>query len=331
MNFYIGNPLQTRGAEQYVLQNGKGDGMHFLYVRNGLGLEAWISLDRCADLSRVSFKGDNMNFFSPCGYVAPQYYDDVGEGFLKSFTAGFMTTCGLAALGAPSVDNGEELPLHGTIANTPSVLNGIEEDDEGLTIKATVTDARIFTRKLTLQRTYYFSYKENTIAFSDKVTNIGDTESPYMVLYHCNMGYPLLDETSTVVIPNNGITARTQNAADTINTALVMEKPQTAFVERCYFYDVKESGGLAHVGIFNDKINKGVMFEYDKKQLPYFTEWKMMGKTDYVLGLEPSNSPLESRSALRERGELKQLKPLESGITSLKFIFTENKKVLTDL
>ena len=36
MKDYIGNPLQIRGAEQYILQNGKGNGMHFVYVRNGL-------------------------------------------------------------------------------------------------------------------------------------------------------------------------------------------------------------------------------------------------------------------------------------------------------
>ena len=103
---YVGSPLQVRGAEEYVLQCGKGDGMHFLQVRNGLGLDAWISLDRCGDLSRVTFKGDNMGYFSPCGYVSPKYYDNVGAGFLKSFTAGFFTTCGLTAVGNPCTDDG---------------------------------------------------------------------------------------------------------------------------------------------------------------------------------------------------------------------------------
>ena len=78
MKNHIGNSLQIRGAEKYTLEGGKGDGMHFLFVRNGLGLEAWISLDRAGDLSRVSFDGQNMGYFSPCGYVAPQYYDGVG-------------------------------------------------------------------------------------------------------------------------------------------------------------------------------------------------------------------------------------------------------------
>ncbi len=43
-----------------------------------------------------------------------------GDGFLKSFTAGFLTTCGLEGAGAPSVDEGEAVPMHGTISNTPA-------------------------------------------------------------------------------------------------------------------------------------------------------------------------------------------------------------------
>ena len=30
MKNYVGNPLQTRGIEQYAMQYGKGDGMKFL-------------------------------------------------------------------------------------------------------------------------------------------------------------------------------------------------------------------------------------------------------------------------------------------------------------
>ncbi len=67
MKDYVGNSLQIRGAEKYILQGGKGDGMHFLCVRNGLGLEIWISLDRAGDVSRVSFDGVNMGYFAPCG------------------------------------------------------------------------------------------------------------------------------------------------------------------------------------------------------------------------------------------------------------------------
>ena len=109
MKEYIGHPLQIRGAECFSLCGGKGDGMKYLSVRNGLGLALLISLDRCADLARVTFNGKNMGYFSPCGHVAPAYYDKDGAGFLKSFTAGFFTTCGLRAVGSPCTDEGEVL------------------------------------------------------------------------------------------------------------------------------------------------------------------------------------------------------------------------------
>ena len=268
MKDYIGNPLQIRGAEQYILQNGKGDGMHFLYIRNGLGLEVWISLDRCGDISRLSFKGDNMCFFSPCGYAAPQYYDNQGNGFLKSFTAGFITTCGLTAVGSACTDDGEELPLHGTVSNIPAELCCVDENEEGLTVKLKIRDAVLFGKKLVMKRTYFFSYIENTFAIDDSVINEGDTDSPYMILYHCNIGYPLLSENSIVKIPYTTLRARDEQAQKFIDSALTMEKPQKCYSERCYYYDVAEKDGLARVGIMNKNIGKGLIISYDKTVLP---------------------------------------------------------------
>lgn len=327
MKNYIGNPLQIKGAEQYILQNGKGNGMKFLYVRNGLGLEAWISLDRAGDVSRVNFKDDNMGYFAPCGYVAPQYYDGAGTGFLKSFTAGFYTTCGLTAVGSPCVDDGEELPLHGTVSHIPAELYAIEETSEGLTVKLIVRDSALFGRKLVMNRIYSFSYTENTFTVNDTVTNESDIESPYMILYHCNMGYPLLSENSILKIPNTGITARNDHAKKYISAALETEKPQSQYEECCYYYDVKELNGLAKVGIYNGDIRKGIVMIYDKINLPCFTEWKMMGKSDYVLGLEPGNCYPDGRDVLRKNETLKLLQPDESKTTSVRFYFTDDRKI----
>ena len=326
MKNYVGNPFQIRGAEKYILQDGKGDGMHFLNIRNGLGLEVWISLDRAGDVSRATYKGDNMNYFSPCGYVSPKYYDGVGTGFLKSFTGGLLTTCGLTAVGSPCTDEGEELPLHGTISNIPAQLNGIEENESELIVKLTVKDAVIFDKKLVMKRIYKFSYLENSFEVKDTVTNEGDVTSPYMILYHCNFGYPLLSEDSIVKVPNNSFVARDEHAKEFINSALTMEKPQAGYQECCYYYDVKENNGTAKVGLYNPNINKGVVLAYDKSTLPCFTQWKMMGKTDYVLGLEPGNCTPDGRDVLRKNGTLKFLNEGESKTTAVKFSFVDDFK-----
>lgn len=323
MEAYMGQWLQVRGAETYTLSGGKGNGMRFLCVRNGLGLEAWISLDRAGDLSRVTFKGENMGYFSPVGYVAPAYYNPAD--FLASFTAGFFTTCGLTGVGSPCVDEGEHVPLHGTVSNIPSTLSAVEETEQALTVKLIVRDTAFGGRKLTLYRTYVFSYTDNTVQLTDTVKNEGSIASPYMILYHCNMGYPLLTEKTQVVIPNTAVKGRDDHAAQFIETALQMETPKAGYRERCYYYDVTEKNGVASVGIYNQEIQKGVVLSYDKSTLPYFTQWKMMGEREYVLGLEPGNCTPDGRDVMRKNGTLQFLQPEQSQTTSLSFAFITEK------
>ena len=74
MNPYIGCESQLYGIEEHRLTGGRGDGMRLLIIRNGKGMEMTVSLDRAADISRLSFDGCNMSYFSPCGYVSPAYY-----------------------------------------------------------------------------------------------------------------------------------------------------------------------------------------------------------------------------------------------------------------
>ena len=110
MNPYIGHESQLRGVEEHHLVGGKGDGMRLYEIHNGTGLDMTISPDRNGDITRLRYKGINLSYFSPCGYVAPAYYDKVGSNWLQSFTAGFLTTCGLQAVGSPCEDEGELFP-----------------------------------------------------------------------------------------------------------------------------------------------------------------------------------------------------------------------------
>ena len=52
----------------------------------------------------------------------------------------------------------------------------------------------------------------------------------------------------------------------------------------------------------------------------------MMGKTDYVLGLEPGNCTPDGRDVLRRNGTLKFLQPDESATTAVTFSFFNDLK-----
>lgn len=294
--------------------------MKLYNVRNCKGLEFYICPDRCADIPRLSFKGDNMNFFSACGYVAPQYYEKAGTGFLKSFNAGFLTTCGLTSTGAPCVDDGESTPMHGVIGNTPcdNITHWIENDE--IHIKAIVREASLFSHQLVLEREYIIPLNENIIYLNDTIRNIGSTTAPVQILYHCNFGYPLLSENAKLTIPAVNSVPRDARAEEGFDCWDKMEKPQRGYEEMCFFHTMK---GETEVSLFNEDIGKGLKICYDADVLPCFTQWKMMGEYDYALGLEPGNCLPTGRDDMRAKGMLEFLEPGETRKQSLKFVFIE--------
>ena len=251
--------------------------------------------------------------------------------FNESFNAGFLTTCGFDEVGVPCTDDGEELPLHGTIANTPCENYYYTENDSEITVTAFVRDASLFGQKYLLERNYIISKEENTFTIKDSIKNIDSKTRPCMILYHMNMGYPLLSENALVVIPNNSVTGRNKHAKVDVENCLKMEKPQAGYEERCYYYDVKAKDNVAKVGIYNPDIKKGLVIQYTKNTLDFFTEWKMMGTTEYVLGLEPSNCTPDGRDSARKNKILKFLKPDETYDTFVKINFTESEKEVADI
>ena len=309
MNPYIGHPGQLSGVEEHRLVGGKGDGMRLYELTNGRGLEMCVSPDRNCDITRLRVKGLNLSYMSPCGYVAPAYYDSIGSNWLNSFTAGFLTTCGLQAVGTPCEDEGEVLPLHGSIANTPASQSYYTEDDQHITLHSKTCDETIFGRKLSLQREITVSKSENSFTIRDTVENTGGRTEPFEILYHMNMGYPLLDEDSIIMIPSTKVLPRDDHAAEDIENWMHMEKPQPDYQERCYYHVFPDEKGLAR--ITQPKLGLSLSIEFDAKELDGFVEWKMMGFRDYVLGLECGNCYPDGRDVMRKTGMLKFLKPGE--------------------
>ena len=310
MNPYIGHDTQYYGVEEHRLVGGKGDGMRLFEINNGKGLELTVSPDRCGDITRLKFCGINLSYMSPCGYVAPAYYDSIGTNWLKSFTAGFLTTCGLQAVGSPCVDEGEELPLHGSIANQPCEQAYWTEDEEWLVMHLLVKDETIFGYKLRMERQIKVSKKENAFEICDKITNTGDKVEPMEILYHMNMGYPLLDEDSVISIPAAEVIGRDECAAADIDNWMHIQKPTTGYQEKCYYHKFADEKGQA--SIYQPKLNTRLTISFNAAELDGFVEWKMLGVRDYALGLECGNCYPDGRKAMREGGMLKFLQPGES-------------------
>lgn len=284
---YIGHEFQLFGVEEYYLIGGRGQGCKIYHIKNGLGLELYINLDRGGDIVNLTFKGVNISYLTPNGYVSSKYYDDKKDGFLKSFSGGFLTTCGLTQVGEVNVYNNKELPLHGTYSNIPCYNARHYHDEQNIYVELEILDETIFSHKLKMERKIIISLEKNEFIIKDKVINRGDQITPLQILYHINLGYPFLNENLKFNINSSKCYGRNELAQEEIALANTLLPPTKDYVERCYFHYFDQKNGK--VCAYNEENNIELNIEFDIDKLPYLTEWKMMGIRDYVLGLEPGN------------------------------------------
>ena len=310
-----GSAAQLFGATQYRLCGGRAEGVLAADVRSGAGLEFTVLADRCMDIGRLSYKGVNCAFLSPCGVVAPAYYDARGIEFLRGFTAGFLTTCGLTAVGSPCVDDDEELGLHGRIANTPAEGFACEtrEGAEPLVrLRGRMAQARLFGENLVLEREIVCRYGENQFELHDVVRNEGPRTSPLMQIYHMNLGYPLLDEGAELLLLAKTTQPRNTHAAEGLADWMRVAPPQEGFEEMCYYHDLAaDEGGRTLAALYNPSPGFGVAIRFNKAALGQFIEWKLLGPREYELGLEPANCRADGRDVERREGRLQFLAPGE--------------------
>ena len=315
---YVGNKKQLFSIKNYVMTDGRANGLRALDIINGRGLFMTVLPDRCMDIYQLIYKDTNMSYMSPAGAVHPGYYDNRGLNFLRSAFLGFLTTCGLETIGAPSEDDGELLGLHGRISNTPADdfhAKIIEEDTESgypeIIITGTVFDARLFGDKYSLTREIKIYTNENKFEIRDIVKNTGYKTSPHMILYHLNYGYPFLDENIEINVPALKSEPCDAFAASGLDNWSRFNTPQEGVAEQCYVHELeRDENGYAKYSLYNKSLNKSIAVKYDARTLDKFVQWKMCGEGDYVLGLEPGNSA-GNRKQNREKGTLKFLKPLE--------------------
>jgi hypothetical protein len=145
------------------------------------------------------YKGMPFSHFSNVGVVAPTFFEPEGFGFFRNFTVGLLSTYVLTYCGAPNVDQGNSLGLHGRIGNIPAEEVGYEtiQDPDGITfsIKGKVKEAAFFGEHLVLECRITSKYSENKIAIHDQITNLGYETEPLMVLYRFKTGENCADLT----------------------------------------------------------------------------------------------------------------------------------------
>ena len=328
MNPYIGDLNQLISYDLCTLSGGKQEGVECAHIHNGGNLNVTILPGRGMDVYQMRYKGTNVNYIAPNGIISSKYYEAEGNGFLRNFYVGFMTTCGLQNIGGPAEVNGEKHGLHGRISNQPAenvnVKHNFQNGKVGLALSGTMREASIFNVNLRLNREYSFVYGEDVIYVTDTITNLGFSSEKYLYALHINYGYPLLQPGTLLLLDTANVSPRDEYAGQYISSWKEIEEPECPYRERCYFHDLVENHeGESQYTIFNPNLKIGVNVKYSKKDFPYFVQWKMLGKGEYVMGLEPMNSPIDGPKIGEQGCKAPTIEPGESKIFNYSFSFID--------
>lgn len=322
-NGYFGHTWQGGGAFRIQFDEGKARGTKAVLADNGCGLSCIILEDRCLDIYSLKVNGVNTAYLSQCGPVHPHYYNSTEWEWLRSFGVGFLTTCGLTQAGEPCRYNNAEWGLHGPISNTPAEKVTVNVDAEKIVIQGQMRQYKFQTENMLLERKITIDKQDNQIELSDTVSNEGWNEQPFMLLYHFNFGYPLLNENSVLLLPPAQIEGWDEYSKSTMADHLKIQAPDGGYREQTYIHKLTGKSGQTGFAIADDKEQPklAVVCRYDCEHLPYLTQWKHFKPSEYVMAIEPCNNHVKGAQWEKENGTLFTLAPGEKRAFHFKLSF----------
>lgn len=283
MNGKISNYMQIAYVRRYTLTEGKESGLKVVEVNNGV-LRFLLNESKALDIMQLWHAGVNISFVCKNGFTSREI------PFVRRFEGGMLYTCGLDSVGTRA-----GFEQHGALHNTPAKITRAECSEEGICVEAEITDSELFGKNLVLKRRITTSIGGDSVTVEDVLKNRGYAPAQYCLLYHVNLGYPMLDSEVTIEADERDVKPVTAWAGERIADRLTVGEAVANEEERCYFIE----HNTPSVTVKNKKLGKAFTLDYSKETLPCFVQWCSGASGDYALGLEPATTYLVDKFEYR--------------------------------
>lgn len=316
-----------------ILSSGRSAGVELIEVDNGR-LKLALLPQRGMGVWKAWLGDTEFGWKSPvCGPVHPALvpvFDPSGLGWLEGFDE-LLCRCGLVSNGAPDFDDRGVLqfPLHGRIANLPADTVDIAHDQStgAVSVTGVVHETRFHFQKLRLRSTLSVRPGEAAFHIHDEVTNLSAEPTSVQLMYHYNLGTPLLGPGASVVAPVRVLVPRDERSAQGIAHWQSYGEPSAAYSEQVYYTDLHaDENGQTLVLLRNAEGDLGASVRFNKNQLPCFVVWKntVDHRDGYVTGIEPSTNFPNPHTFEAEKGRVVHLAPGETVKFDLQFAFHDS-------
>jgi hypothetical protein len=318
---YVPDLSQLARIQRSTLREGRAEGIDTVEVTTGSGFQFTVLPGRGLDISHASYRGIPLCWRTYAGEAAAPYFEPRGLGWMRTAFGGLLNTGGLSAMGSPSVDQGEELGIHGRVSNIPAsnvwADAGWDGDRYRLWVRGKVAETEALGTNLVLTREISTEMGASHLVIRDRVENRTFKRAEHMMLYHFNIGFPLLSASARLLVNSEHVEARDADSRAALDRWDCFEPPLLGRPHQLFYHKLKpDRDGKAHVLLagMQDYAEGplGASLSYTHETLPWFANWKCMTAGDYVTGIEPANAWVEGRAVERQAGRLRFLEPWES-------------------
>lgn len=277
MDERISNLAQIAYLRRYTITEGGEKGLEVIDCDNGT-IRFLLNVTKACDMMQLYHKGQNLSFISKNGFMKREI------PFPKRFEGGMLYTCGLDSAGER-----EGFEEHGSFHNTPAEIVRTECSENGIVVEAIIRDTEMGGKNLVMRRTVKTEIGSDHVSVCDRLTNEGYCDEDYCLLYHVNLGYPLIDDGARILCDSEVCLPRTAWAEKNLESAYQIIAPTPGYEETCHYLLPKTPA----VTLVNEKIGKKFTVSYSDDTLPMFLVWRNMTSGDYAVGLEPTTTKLD--------------------------------------
>ncbi|MDX6722951.1 MAG: hypothetical protein QOD73_1355 [Solirubrobacteraceae bacterium] len=312
----LGNLDQIATAVPSVVADGPASGCRALDLRVWNGLDVRLLPDRGLDAGAAWFRGVPLAWISPVGESAP-IPNPRDRDWMRAFTGGLMTTCGLRNVGAPSEGHGQ----HGEFAMQRARQCAVERTERAITATARVAEVSALDFHLEVERSWTTHVGEGRLELVDVVRNLGPEDEAVPQLYHVNLGAPLWTPGARLTLDARATHPRDDAAAPFADTWHEAPGVVPGAGERVFEHEVVPGAdGWASATVTSPATGIEVTVRWDASTLPRLWQWVHPAPGIGVLGIEPANCSVLGRAADREAGRLPVLRAGEERTTRLEIL-----------
>lgn len=304
--------------------------VELLRVDNGR-LATTLCPTRGLGIMEAQCDGIRLGWDSPVrGVRHPRHIDlarNGGTGWLDGFNE-FIVRCGLQSIGRPGWDDvpvGDGrtqetfLTLHGHIANLPARAVKIRHIGAGtkrhLVVSGRVEETTATGGRLELHAEFSSRVGARGFTLCDTISNRGAKPEEFSVLYHVNVGVPLLGCGARFLAPIRSSAPLNTTAARHMGTLANYDDPRAGRPEDVFALRLLgDRRGKTLAALLDPAGERAVSLAFSLRELPCMTLWKQLGGAGerYVTGLEPGTNFPQHRSVERRQGRMRTLAPGES-------------------